>query len=263
MGLLQDRVVLVSGVGPGLGRETAAAVLREGGRVVAIDMVGDRVAAIAAELDPDGERTLTAEVDITSAERCAALPALVDERFGRLDGVVNVAAVDTAVGGLMDDEVLDDWQTAAAVNVEGTLRLTRTVVPLLQRTGGGSIVTIASTAFARPRRTRWNLAYAMSKSALVTSTYYLAEELGPDNIRTNTVAPGWKYGPVVEGYFDGEAARQGVTREELMAPIIDELALPHMTTDGDVANAAVFFLSDLARSVSGQTLFVDSGHVFR
>jgi NAD(P)-dependent dehydrogenase (short-subunit alcohol dehydrogenase family) len=136
------------------------------------------------------------------------------------------------------------------------------VVPLMQATGG-SIVLIASTAVARPRRTRLNMAYGMSKAALVTSTYYLAEELGPTGLRTNTIAPGWKWGPVVAGYFEQSAAEQGVPVEQLVDTVTEELSLRRMATDGDVANASVFFLSDMSRSITGQTIFVDGGHVFR
>lgn len=262
MGLLDDRVVLISGVGPGLGHETAAAVLDEGGRVVLTDMFGDRVEKIRADLDPGGERSLAVEVDITSAAHCAALPERVRARFPHVHGIVNVAAFDDPVGGLMDDDVLDDWDRAAAVNVKGTLRVTKAMVPLMPP-DGGSIVIIGSTSFARTRRTRWNLAYGMSKGALVTATYFLADELGPSGIRTNTVAPGWKWGPRVEGYFDGEAARQGVDRQVLVDTISEELSLRRMATDRDVANAAVFFLSDMSRAITGQTIFVDGGHVFR
>lgn len=262
MGLLDGRVVLVSGVGPGLGREVASAVLREGGSFVATDVEAERAEGIRADLDPSGDRSLALAVDITDDDACAAAAPRIQERFGRLDGLVNVAAFDAAVGGLLDDGLLEDWDRSAEVNVKGTLRLTRAVAPLLQAQGG-SIVVIGSTSFARPRRTRWNIAYGMSKGALVTATYYLAEELGPHGVRANTVAPGWKWGPVVESYFDGEAARQGVDRDVLVAGICEELSLRRMATDGDVANAAVFFLSDMSRSVTGQTLFVDGGHVFR
>lgn len=260
--LLAGKVVLVSGVGPGLGKETAATILREGGRAVIVDLVGDRLEQIRDELDPSGESTLAVRADITSDEDCAGLADEVEAAFGQLDGVVNVAAYDTAVGNLMSPTFLDDWDRSADVNVKGTLRLTRSVMPLVQRQGG-SVILIASTAFARPRRTRLNGAYGMSKAALVTATYYLAEEFGPDNVRVNTIAPGWKMGPVVEDYFAQAAREQGVTVEELMEPILDELTLRRMATDADVANSVLFFLSDLAVSVTGQTLFVDGGHVFR
>ena len=259
--MLEDRTVLVSGVGPGLGRETAAAILREGGKVVAVDMIGDRVEAICADIDPGGRRTMAIEVDIASEEQCAAAVPKIVDRFGTLDGVVNVAAVDDGTGGLMDDGLMEEWDHCAEVNVKGTLRITRAMVPLMPH--GGSIVLIGSTAFARPRRTRLALAYGMSKGALVTATYYLAEELGPHGIRTNTVVPGWKLGPVVEGYLDAEAARRQIDRQELVDTICEELSLRRMATDGDVANAAVFFLSDMAGAISGQTIFVDGGHVFR
>jgi len=264
VGLLDGRVVLVSGVGPGLGRETAAAVLREGGSAVMTDMFGDRVRSITQALDPGGSRALAIEVDVTSPEQCAGLVEKVRDRFGRLDGLVNVAAMDTAVGGLMDDGVLEDWDLSAAVNVKGTLRITRTLAPLMMEPpSAGSIVLIASTAFIRPRRTRFNVAYAMTKGALATATYYLAEELGPYGIRTNTIAPGWKWGPVVEAYFDDEAERRGVDAKVLVAAMCEELSLRRMATDADVANTAVFFLSDMSRAITGQIIFVDGGQVFR
>jgi NAD(P)-dependent dehydrogenase (short-subunit alcohol dehydrogenase family) len=264
VGLLEGRVVLVSGVGPGLGRETAAAVLREGGRAVMTDMIGDRVRLIGSELDPGGTRSLIVEADVTSEQQCADLASKVRERFGRLDGLVNVAALDTAVGGLMDEGILEDWDVSAAVNVKGTLRMTRSLVPLMMEPpSAGSIVLIASTAFLRPRRTRFNVAYAMTKGALATATYYLAEELGPNGIRTNTIAPGWKWGPVVEAYFEGEAERRGVDPKSLVDAMCEELSLRRMATDADVANTAVFFLSDMSRAITGQIIFVDGGQIFR
>ena len=256
MGLLDERVVLVSGVGPGLGYQVSAAVLREGGLVA----LGDRLSHVyelQEELDPSGERTVAAVCDITDQDRCEGFISEVAARFGRLDGLVHVAAADRIYGGLLDGS-LDDWDLAATVNVKGTLALTKAAVPLLQPDGGGSVVVIGSMgAVARPPIDM--LAYGVSKGALRTAAWYLSRELGPLGIRVNTDAPGWKWGPVLVGVLQAEADARGVELEEVVAPIRDGLALRRIPTDEDVANLVVFFCSPYSDGVTGQTLHIDGG----
>ncbi|MEZ4334420.1 MAG: SDR family oxidoreductase [Myxococcota bacterium] len=257
MGLLEDRVVLVSGVGPGLGRAVAAAVLREGGAVVLGDLDGARAASIREELDPDGQRSLAGVLDITSEAACAALVEEAATRFGRLDGLVHVAALDHLHGGLLAGG-LDDWDRTSAVNVKGTLQMTKAALPLLQRQGG-SIVVIGTVGVVRPRAEVLRLAYAMSKGALLTGVRYLARELGPHAIRVNTVAPGFKWGPVLEDWARGQAAQRGVALEDVVAGLERETALGRLASDADVADSVVFFLCDLSARVTGQLLYVDGG----
>jgi len=257
VGLLDGRVVMVSGVGPGLGRATAAAVLREGASVVLGDLDTVRLETIRHELDPDGGHSSAIGLDITQDPDCNAIVEAARERFGRLDGVVHVAALDTVEGGLLESG-FDDWDRAADVNVKGTLRLTRASVPPL-RERGGSVVVIGTVGAIRPRRETLRFAYGASKGALLTAARYLALELGRDAIRVNTVAPGWKWGPVLEGWAHDEAERRGVTLDEIVAELASETALRRLATDADVANAVVFLLSDLAAAITGQLLVVDGG----
>lgn len=257
MGLLADRVVLVSGVGPGLGRSVAAAALREGASVALGDLDGERARKICSELDPTGERSLVASLDITSDESCAEFVAAVRSRFGRLDGVVHVAALDHVVGGLLEGG-LEDWDRTSDVNVKGTLRMTKAAVPLLQERGG-SIVVIGTVGAFRPRIEVLRFAYAMSKGALLTAVRYLARELGRHQIRVNTIAPGFKWGPVLEAWAKGEAEKQGVPLREIVAGLERETSLGSLASDDDIANSVVFFLSDLSAKVTGQTLVVDAG----
>ncbi|WP_432842556.1 SDR family oxidoreductase [Dactylosporangium sp. CA-092794] len=260
MGVLDGLVVLVSGSGPGLGRATAAAALREGAGVVLADRQGDVLEQTHAEVDPGGERSVAVRADITSAEDCAAAVAAARDRFGRLDGLVNVAAVDNANGGL--DVALDDWDRTAAVNIRGTIQMTRAAVPLIREGGrGGSVVLIGSTMARMPGRTAPRLAYGMSKGALASAVYHLAGELGPDAIRVNNVSPGFKLGPVLDGYFRTEAQRRGVSYDEVADVYRAEVLLPELATDEDVANTAVFFLSGWSKAITGQTVFVDGGDV--
>lgn len=257
MGLLEDRVVLVSGVGPGLGRAVAAAVLREGGAVALGDLDGARATAIRDELDPSGRRSLVSALDITSEASCLALVERTRARFGRLDGLVHVAALDHVEGGLLEGG-LDDWDRAAAVNVKGTMQMTKAAVPLLAKRGG-SVVVIGTVGAFRPRLEVLRFAYAMTKGALLTGVRYLARELGRQGIRVNTIAPGFKWGPVLERWAQGEAEKRGVSLDEIVAGLARETSLGSLASDHDVANAVVFFLCDLSARVTGQTLVVDAG----
>jgi NAD(P)-dependent dehydrogenase (short-subunit alcohol dehydrogenase family) len=256
--LLEGRVVIISGTGPGLGSQTARAVLREGGQVVLGDRL-DHVEALRAELDPGGTRSAAVIGDISDPASCERLVQTAANQFGRLDAVVNVAAIDNVFGGLMSGS-LDDWDLAARVNVKGTLQLTKAAVPLLGSTGGGAVVFIGSIgAMARDEQFEM-MAYGATKGAMVTAAWYLAGELGPRGIRVNTVSPGYKWGPVLEGALRALADAQGVDIEDLVQPIRESLALRRIPTDADVANAIIFFCSDLAVNITGQTLFVDAGH---
>ena len=257
MGLLDTRVVLISGVGPGLGRAVASAALREGASVVLGDLDPARAESIAKALDPTGARSVVAALDIADPASCEALVERARERFGRLDGIVHVAAVDHLVGGLLEGG-LDDWDRVSAVNVKGTLQMTRAAVPLLARQGG-SIVVIGTIGVVRPRMGTLRFAYAMSKGALLTAVRYLARELGGQRIRVNTIAPGFKWGPVLEEWAQAESARRGVALAELVAGLEAETALGVLASDDDVADSVIFFLSDLSAKVTGQTLYVDAG----
>jgi NAD(P)-dependent dehydrogenase (short-subunit alcohol dehydrogenase family) len=258
-GLLEGKVVLVSGVGPGLGRSCAHAVLEGGGLVALGDLDADRVAAIANELDPDRSRSLALGMDIANPTDTARMAAAIRDRWGRLDGLVHVAALDTTVGGLEDGD-LDDWDRVSRVNVRGTLELTKATLDLMG--AGSSIVVIGSIGAVRARLSSLRLAYGTSKGALVTAARYLATELGPRGIRVNTVAPGWKWGPVLAGYVDQVAAATGRTPDEIVDKYRADSAMRDIADDDDVADSVVYFLSDLSRKVSGQTLHVDAGGFF-
>jgi NAD(P)-dependent dehydrogenase (short-subunit alcohol dehydrogenase family) len=257
MGLLEDRVVLVSGVGPGLGRAVARAALREGANVALGDLDADRLESIRHELDPGETRTLTAPLDITSDAECHDIVDAVRERFGRLDGLVNVAALDAVVGGMLEGG-FEDWDRTSEVNVKGTLRMTRAAVPLLSERGG-SVVVIGTVGAFRPRIEVLRFAYAVSKGALLTAVRYLARELGAKGIRINTIAPGFKWGPVLEAWARDQASARGLELDDVVSELEAEAALRRLASDDDIAKSVVFFLSDLSDKVTGQTLVVDGG----
>ncbi|WP_406493598.1 SDR family oxidoreductase [Streptomyces sp. NBC_01604] len=261
MSLLAGKTVVVSGVGAGLGRQVAAAVVRDGGNAVLGARTEANLAKSAAEIDPDGAHTAYRATDVTDEGQCGALAELARERFGRIDAVVHVAAWDSYFGGLEDAD-FTTWQSVIDVNLLGTLRMTRACLPGL-KAGGGSVVFIGTqSAVAAPSQVR-QAAYAASKGALTSAMYSLARELGPYRIRVNTVLPGWMWGPPVRAYVQFTAQTEGVPESEVLERLSGRMALPELASDADVADAAVFLASDRSRAITGQSLLVNAGELMR
>ncbi|MFE0644320.1 SDR family oxidoreductase [Streptomyces sp. NPDC058877] len=259
--LLREKTVVVSGVGAGLGHRVAEAVVREGGRAVLGARTGANLAKYAAEIDPEGHRVAHRVADITDEEQCTALAALAVERFGGIDAVVHVAALDSHFGGLEDAD-FTTWQGVLDVNLLGTLRMTRACLPALKERGGSVVLIGTQSAVAAPTQVR-QAAYAASKGALTSAMYSLAHELGPHRIRVNTVLPGWMWGPPVQAYVRFAADAEGVPEAEVLARLTARMALPELATDGDVAEAVLFLASDRARAITGQSLLVNAGELMR
>ena len=205
--ILKDKVVIVSGVGPGLGREIASAALRDGAKVVLAARSKERLDGIAAELDPSGARVACRTTDITNAEHCKALVQVAVDRFGGLDAVVQVAAFQT-ISSTLAQTTPEEWRGCFDTNVVGTVELVRAATPQLKARGGGSIVLIGSQSMWVPQMAQ--MAYAASKGALLSAMYYMAKELGPDKIRVNMVVPTWMWGPPVQMYVQWQAAERKV-----------------------------------------------------
>ncbi|MFD5738150.1 SDR family oxidoreductase [Streptomyces massasporeus] len=261
MSLLAGKTVVVSGVGAGLGRQVAAAVVRDGGRAVLGARTEASLAKTAAELDPGGELTAYRSTDIRDEAQCEALARVARERFGGIDAVVHVAALDGYFGGLEDAD-FESWRSVLDVNLLGTLRMTRACLPSLKEAGGSVVFIGTQSAVAAPSQVR-QAAYAASKGALTSAMYSLARELGPHRIRVNTVLPGWMWGPPVQAYVQFAAQSEGVEEATVLERLTERMALPELATDSDVADAAVFLASDRARSITGQSLLVNAGELMR
>ncbi|MER8005911.1 SDR family oxidoreductase [Streptomyces sp. NPDC094149] len=261
MSLLTGKTVVVSGVGVGLGHQVAAAVVRDGGNAVLGARTEANLAKSAAEIDPDGAHTAYRPTDITDETQCEALAALAQERFGRIDAVVHVAAWDGYFGGLEDADFAT-WQSVIDVNLLGSLRMTRACLPGLKAAGGSVVFIGTQSSVAAPTQVR-QAAYAASKGALTSAMYSLARELGPHRVRVNTVLPGWMWGPPVQAYVQFTAHTEGVPEAEVLKRLSDRMALPDLATDADVADAAVFLVSDRARAITGQSLLVNAGELMR
>jgi NAD(P)-dependent dehydrogenase (short-subunit alcohol dehydrogenase family) len=258
--MLKGKTVVVTGVGGGLGRECAASALRDGANVVLAARTGATLETTSAELDPSGDHVAAHVTDITDAESCDALVELALTRFGSVDALIQVAAYENVWGGLYDLK-FEAWRKAFETNVLGALTVIRPVATAMKAGGGGSIVLVGSQSMFQPALPQSG--YAASKGALLSAMYYLADELGADNIRCNMVVPSWMWGPNVEMYVTGTANSQGTTKEEVLEGIVGKFPLRRMTEDGEVADVAAFFASDHAKAVTGQHLMVNSGEMMR
>ncbi len=259
--ILDSKTVVVSGVGPGLGREIAAAALRDGANVVVGARSEGRLKDIASELDATGSRIAVCPTDITDPVQCATLMQTAVDRFDRLDAVVQVAAMDTLFGTLQSTEA-DDWRKSMEVNVLGTMQIANAAVPHLKAGGGGSIVLVGSQSMWLPPKMP-QIAYASAKGALVSAMYHMATELGPDRIRVNMVVPTWMWGPMVEMYVKWQANQRKLSEDEIKGEITANMPLGEIPADEDVANAATFFCSDRSRMITGETLMVNAGELLR
>ena len=257
--LLQNKVAIISGIGPGMGRDISLAFAREGAKLAIAARTPGKLKETLDEVRAEGAEAIAVETDISDPEACARLVGAAEKAFGRVDVLVN-NAFHQGTYRLIESADLEKWRQPFEVNVLGTLRLTQQVIPLMKKQGGGSIVMINSMVIRDVLPTMAD--YAASKAALMAATQGLARELGPSKIRVNSVVPGYIWGPSLQWYFGDIAKKRGITPQQVYDEVAADSALRHIPTSEEIAPAVVFFASDLSRVITGQSLDVNGGHVF-
>lgn len=257
--ILNDKVAIISGIGPGLGQELAYAFAREGADVVLVARTESKLRQVADEIAarwPE-RRTLVVPTDIADATQTQACVDATIAEFGHIDCLVNSAYVPPAFT-MFEDADFADWRRSFDVTVFGTLQFTQQVVPHMKTNGGGSIVFVNSMIQKKPLPTQSG--YATSKGALTIAARMLAKELGAHRIRVNSTFMGWMWGPPVESYVD-YAVSQGADRDAVIADITKDIPLGIIPDDADCANAVAFLASDLANVITGAELDVNGGEI--
>jgi NAD(P)-dependent dehydrogenase (short-subunit alcohol dehydrogenase family) len=258
--LLKDKVLVVSGIGPGLGIKLAIEAARNGARgLVLAARSADKLDQAEAQIKALGTdcRVLKLPTDITDAAQCARLAKQAIESFGRIDALVNSAYNPGNVMKPIGETDLNDWRPVLETNLMGTMALTNAVVPQMKQQKSGAIVMISSMVTRKPLMGQ--AGYAISKGALAVAAKYLAQELGPHGIRVNTVSMGWMWGAPVQGYMEYVAQTQNVPVEQQVAAVTANIPLGHIPTDDDCAKAALFMVSDYASAVTGAWLDANGG----
>lgn len=239
----RDKVAIVTGAGQGIGEAYARALAAEGARVVVAEINEEQGKRVAGDLD----HAVFAAVDVADPASCDAMAAAAVAEFGRVDYLVNNAAI---FAGMRRDPLcsvdLGYLDQFLKVNLLGALHATRAVVPHMP--DGGAIVNQSSTA-------AWMGGgyYGLAKAGINSLTASLAAELGPRGIRVNGIAP---------GPTDTEATRE-IVPEEYRGAMVQQLALKRLGTPEDMAGAVLFLLSDAAAWLTGQVVSVDGGQIVR
>lgn len=255
--LLNDKVVLISGAGPGLGSHLALTAARNGARVALCARSQtnlDRVGALLDQEAPD-RHWLGCIADITEAEDCRNFIDTAIQQYGRIDILIN-NAFQPIPAAAIEVADMETWRAAMDVNFFGTLQLTRYAIPALKRSSG-AIVMINSMNIRHYTGDRAGV--AASKAALQTTTQYLARELGSHGVRVNTALMGWMWGPAVANHLERTARAVGATVEQLRAEIERDIAIGRIPSDADCAQAAIFLASDYAAAITGACLDVNGG----
>ncbi|MGW4065088.1 SDR family oxidoreductase [Amycolatopsis sp. NPDC004747] len=255
--LLQDKVVVVSGVGPGLGRAIALRCAKAGADVVLAARTKSTLDVVAKEVEALGRRALAVPADLTDAASVEALAAGALDAFGHVDLLVHNAFAVPPFAELTDAD-LDEVRRSFETTVYAALRLTGLFrASLAER--GGAVVLINSDVLHSSKPTFGP--YKMAKASLLAAAQTLASELGPQNIRVNTVAPAYVWAEPLQAYFGYLAEQRGVEVQAVYDETAAETDLRRLPEADQVANAVVFLGSPAAAAITGQCLDVNCGLV--
>jgi NAD(P)-dependent dehydrogenase (short-subunit alcohol dehydrogenase family) len=252
---LEDRVLVVSGVGPDLGRQIAVRGAAAGADVVLAARTAARLEEVATEIKELGRRALVVPTDVTVAADAERLADAAVAEFGKVDALVHNALVMPPIADLGKVD-LDAVQAGFNNNVVSALRMTRLFIPALEESGG-AVVMVNSMVVRFSQRTMGP--YKMAKAALLAMAQSLATELGPKGIRVNSVAPGHIWGESLKWYFGYLAKQRGVDPDEIYAETARNIDLGRLPEPDEIADAVLFLASPLARAITGQCLDVNCG----
>jgi len=252
MGQLDGKVAVVTGGGRGLGRAYCEALAGEGAAVVAAD-IRDTAETVAA-VEGAGGKIIGLPLDVVDMDSCSVMADAALAAFGRIDVLVNNAALYGDISGGRFDKLPDDqWDRVMAVNVKGIWQCCKACVPAMREAGGGSIVNISS--LAAKYGMAYGVDYATSKAAVIGMTRSLARELGRDWIRVNAIAPSAVMTEGTEEFF-------GDKLEKAKQVIAGGQALQRNLEPEDLSGTVLYLASDASKFVTGQTIMVDGGTVF-
>ena len=246
---VEDRVVIITGAGQGIGRELARQFAAAGAIVCVADINLANATAVLGEIQRSGGRALALRVDVGDRASVVEMARAVVEKHGRIDVLVNNAAIFAALKkGPFDQIPLEEWELVMRVNVTGSYLAVCAVAPAMRSAGWGRIINISSDSV--PRGVPSYLHYVTSKSALIGMTNSLARELGPFGITVNCIRP---------GATATEVERVHNPSAEFRAKVLGQQCLQRGQLPEDLVGIVMFFATPAAGFITGQTIAADGG----
>jgi 2-keto-3-deoxy-L-fuconate dehydrogenase len=246
--MLTNKVAVITGGGSGIGRGIARAFSKHQAHSMILDTNAEAAEAVAREITAEGGCARAVSVDVSCAARVRAAFEKVREHTAKVDILVNCAGIYVHKDAVTLEEA--DWDRCLNVNLKGAWLCSKQAIPMMVANGGGSIINIGSTHAERAQGKAFP--YGVSKGGLVSLTRSLAVDFGRQGVRVNLVCPGFVLTPLTLELFSGPRA---AALEELIAME----PMPVRIYPEDIANAALFLASDMARCITGTTLYVDGG----
>ncbi|MEV0948254.1 SDR family oxidoreductase [Rhodococcus sp. NPDC049939] len=253
--LLQDKVVVISGVGPALGTTLAVRCAGAGADVVLAARTAPRLEKVAKDVVALGRRAVTVPTDITDRTSAENLVSAAVDAYGKVDVLINNAFSVPSMKPLARTD-FDHIRSSFELTVLGALRLTQLFTPVLAETAG-AVVNINSMVL-RHSQERYG-SYKIAKSALLAMSQSLATELGPQGIRVNSVAPGYIWGDTLKQYFAHQAEKYGTTVDQIYEYTAANTDLKRLPETDEIADAVIFLASPMATAITGQCLDVNCG----
>lgn len=256
---LENRVVVITGPAKGMGAAVTRAFAREGCKLALLGRDTSAIEPVANEVKSSGGSAIVIACDLTDAKQCDAAAAETKKAFGgRIDVLVNIAGGSGPIGKTGVQTTPEEFDDIVTLNMNGCFHTMRAVLPAMIDQRYGKIVNVGGTFGMRGRAGR--VAYSASKWGLRGITKSFALEVGQHNINVNCVAPGMVDGPRFRDKVCRDMAlKLGISEEEAAQRHAADYALKRITVDEDVANACLFFASDVSRQITGVDLPVDGG----
>ncbi len=253
---LKDKVAIITGGGRGIGREYALRFAEEGAKVVIPDIIFENAQKVAGEIKSKGGEGLAVHTDVADEASVAELVKKTIDRFGRVDILVNNAAILWVEAKRWDAWLVKDWEQILAVNLIGTWLCIKAVVPIMIAQGKGKIINIHSTTdyMGRPH----NLPYTCSKGAVAALSRSLARALGRYNINVNCISPGFTVVELTSEVVGGPEKLDKMIMADISRKCFQRAGYPN-----DLVGAATFLASEDSDFITGQVLVVDGGDMLR
>lgn len=246
---LKDKVAVVTGGSRGIGRAIAKLLAAQGAHIILTSRKIDGLTEVAKEINDEGNSATPIACHAGKTDQIEALYKTIEEKFGRLDILVNNAATNPHFGFLVDAEE-SMWDKTVEVNLKGPFFMIQKAVPLMKKGGGGAIVNVSSINGVKPGL--FQGVYSVTKAGLINMTQSFAKELAKDNIRVNALLPG-----LTETKF-----AQAITdNEEIQKEIFKQIPMGRAAQPEEMAGAVLYLVSDAASFTTGSCLISDGGYM--